>query len=345
MKLFLVASFALIAFVSATPAGKANLALSHVQEDLRNARTYLLVEKEPEVYVVEDLVNSKIELQATANDATLYLYTRNNQENPVVLKVQDAASLASNQYFSNKRSNVFISHGWNNDYQSPVNRLITAAVLEKYDVNVFVVDWSGPANKNYLTAKNAVPTIGQAVGDFINDLISNYGFASSQFLLIGHSLGAHVAGCAGARVNGVIDTIVGLDPASPLFTMGNTDNRLDTTDASFVHIIHTNGGLLGFSAAIGHVDYYPNGGSSQPGCGIDLAGTCAHSRSYMYFAESIRNNKFVARNCDSFKNYSNGKCSSNVKSVMGGFKVDKSVDGEFYLETNSVEPFGEGKCL
>ena len=58
--------------------------------------------------------------------------------------------------------------------------------------------------------------------------------------------------------------------------MEDTDQRLDTTDAEFVDVIHTNSGLiilgaLSFPYNIGHVDFYPNGGTSQPGCGLILS--------------------------------------------------------------------------
>ena len=69
----------------------------------------------------------------------------------------------------------------------------------------------------------------------------------------------------------------GLDPAYPLFSIDNTDTRLDTTDAEFVDVIHTNSGYitdigLSFPFAIGHADFFPNGGSSQAGCGILISG-------------------------------------------------------------------------
>lgn len=65
-----------------------------------------------------------------------------------------------------------------------------------------------------------------------------------------------------------------MDPALPLFKNADIDDRLDITDAQFVQVIHTCSGLLGFNRALGHVDYWPNGGFNQPGCGgiFDLGG-------------------------------------------------------------------------
>lgn len=62
-------------------------------------------------------------------------------------------------------------------------------------------------------------------------------------------------------------SFIGLDPALPLFEDGSANRRLGPTDAQFVDIIHTDGGILGNPEAIGHVDFYPNGGHAlQPGC-------------------------------------------------------------------------------
>lgn len=65
--------------------------------------------------------------------------------------------------------------------------------------------------------------------------------------------------------------ISGLDPAAPLFEGYSTKARLDPSDADFVDVIHSNGdsllyGGLGAFDAMGHVDYYPNGGKFQAGC-------------------------------------------------------------------------------
>ena len=51
----------------------------------------------------------------------------------------------------------------------------------------------------------------------------------------------------------------------------------DPTDAAFVDVIHTSAGTLlegglAFREPRGHVDFYPNSGGNQPGCGIDPFG-------------------------------------------------------------------------
>lgn len=61
---------------------------------------------------------------------------------------------------------------------------------------------------------------------------------------------------------------IGLDPAGPGFEYVTLQSdRLDSTDAQFVDVIHTAVGTLGYAAPIGVVDFYPNGGTPpQPGC-------------------------------------------------------------------------------
>lgn len=57
-----------------------------------------------------------------------------------------------------------------------------------------------------------------------------------------------------------------MDPALPYYRNSGPEGCLDASDASFVDVIHTSAGFLGQSTAQGHADFYPNGGSQQPGC-------------------------------------------------------------------------------
>lgn len=61
---------------------------------------------------------------------------------------------------------------------------------------------------------------------------------------------------------------LGLDPAGPGFEyVALRSDSLDTSDALFVDVIHTASGTAGYSAPIGHADFYPNNGNPpQPGC-------------------------------------------------------------------------------
>ena len=57
----------------------------------------------------------------------------------------------------------------------------------------------------------------------------------------------------------------------PWFDLVSEDHRIQSTDADFVDIIHTNSGNLivgdlSFPDPLGQVDFYPNGGSHQNGC-------------------------------------------------------------------------------
>ena len=67
----------------------------------------------------------------------------------------------------------------------------------------------------------------------------------------------------------------GLDPASLYFITDRTSFRLDESDAQYVDVIHTDAGVFGTTLASGHTDFWPNGGSSQPGCFFN----CKHLQS------------------------------------------------------------------
>lgn len=103
------------------------------------------------------------------------------------------------------------------------------------------------------------------------------------------------------------------------------DTRLSKDDAKYVQAIHTNAYLYGITYDVGHADFWPNGGSHQEGCILDIAEFCSHIRSFYYFAESVRNNNnFYSRQCGSYGEYELGGCSENTVALMGGAYVNTS---------------------
>ncbi|KAG6453189.1 hypothetical protein O3G_MSEX007987 [Manduca sexta] len=277
-------------------------------------------------------------------DVQFRLFTRRNPFEFQVLKINDSASLWNSNFDFNRKVKV-LTHGWLNHGDSPMPESIKEAYLNVSDLNIIVVDWGNAANVNYILASYNVAGVGRILTDFLNFLIGE-GVSMDDVHLIGHSLGAHVVGIAGAYVRkGPIDTITGLDPALPLFTLGNKDARLDKHDARHVEVIHTCGGYLGFASPLGHIDFYPNGGTRQPGCGFDYRGLCAHNRAHMFFSESIISDvPFTAVRCKDYDElYYQGSCKgTGEKLIMGGFDIHYGKDGIYYLKTNADKPYALG---
>jgi hypothetical protein len=190
----------------------------------------------------------------------------------------------------------------------------------------------------------------------------------AELEIIGHSIGAHVAGYLGHRLGGAVGHITALDASDPYF--GGTDPlvRLDQTDAQHVHAIHTNGHSfgLGISKSFAHVDIYPNGGNSQPGCRdllnglvssiiefifLDFEGAlgvwaCSHVRVVDFYVESIKSQcPFVAYKCGSTGDFNDGKCTTPCTAegsctVLGyGSERNTALRGDFYLNTAATDNF------
>lgn len=88
-----------------------------------------------------------------------------------------------------------------------------------------------------------------------------------------------------------------------------------------MEVIHTSSGRLSFTQPIGTIDFYPNGGQTQPGCGWDPTARCSHRRSWELYVESIYNQNFAAFGCDSFHNLKHGMCKDDnltLDGLMGG---------------------------
>lgn len=133
-----------------------------------------------------------------------------------------------------------------------------------------------------------------------------------------------------------------LDPAGPLFSLDRPDQRVAPTDGVYVEVIHTNGGLLGFREPIGQADFFPNFGRTQPGCGTDVTGACAHARSVFLHAESVTT-VFTGHECSSFVEIDNEQCTRTGRTGrMGGPFGSVGLTGNFYLTTNDASPFSMG---
>lgn len=265
------------------------------------------------------------------------LYTAKNPDEPELLDIY-SSELDFETVFDARRPTKVAVHGWLSDGLGLIQ--LRKAFLATSEVNFIAVNWTDIDTIVYPLARYHVSSIAQRVAFLLDFLRIMFGVPLSSVHVIGHSLGAHISGLAGSMVQwGRLGRITGLDPAGPLF-LNDPTRRLDKNDAMFVDVIHTCANLLGYRDAIGHTDFYPNGGNCfQPGCALtDMTqGTCSHDRGYDFMEESIRGGIFTAFPCAGAN--SAPDFSQPDKNIVMGVSTPPSSRGSFCLYTNDASPF------
>lgn len=277
------------------------------------------------------------------------------------MRAQDDKSI-NRSNFDPKKKTKFIIHGF---IDTPLSNWVgdmRDELIKADDMNVIVVDWAGGSLPLYTQATANTRLVGLELGYFINHIIKNYTVDPADVHIIGHSLGAHTAGYAGALVKG-LGRITGLDPAEPYFQNMPSHVRLDPSDAELVDVIHTDGkGIFflgyGMSQPCGHLDFYPNNGKEQPGCditqtplvpltlirdGLEEASrvlvACNHVRAIKLFTDSINGRcPYLAHQCKSYQHFLTGKCFTckpgSQSCALMGYHADSSPG----LLDNEVSP-------
>lgn len=298
---------------------------------LREANYTILPNKEgnPALVKLDNALLSEADLLlfgANVETISFTLYTQKNSKNGEVLNLNDVNSVRKSNWNAN-RETILVTHGWNSNGQSESCTLVRDAFLKVRDCNVIVVDWSKIADhKDYIAVAKNVPRVASHVASFVNFMRTSAGLRTSNLKIIGHSLGAHVAGLCAREVGKLsrVAEVVALDPAKPLFENKSAGERVDVSDAQNVQAIHTCAGYLGMDISIGTSDFFANDGRHQPGCGDDLLGSCAHGRSYQYFSQSVMNPKAF-----------HGVANNGATAYMGGATLDPKARGTYHFKTSS----------
>ncbi|KAM6922585.1 inactive pancreatic lipase-related protein 1-like [Lycodopsis pacificus] len=271
--------------------------------------------------------------------------------------------------YSGRRKTRFIIPGYLKTGDEDWPQEMCKVMLKWDNVNCIVVEWKKGVKTQYAQAANNARVVAAQVASMITFLVGNYKQTADKFHIIGHGPGAHAAGDVGSRITGLA-RITGLDPAEPYFQDTNDSLHLDTSDAAFVDVIHTDGLPfnsklgLGMSQSMGHIDFYPNGGELMPGCsanrgkptdldaiweGTKKFDACNHARAYEYYSESMVKSKgFVGFPCSDKGSFAAGKCfpcADNKCPLMGHFAdrftvIDGISKTKYFLNTGSSEPFG-----
>lgn len=272
-----------------------------------------------------------------------FVLCRRDQE-PFNIKLNDFKSF-NDSGFDVERPTKIIIHGFLSGIREQVFTMTKDAYLLQDDYNVIGMDWSVLCEFEYFTAMRGAQLAGGALAQFIV-FLNNAGVHVDDVHVIGHSLGAHVAGIGAEAIRGgQIGRITGLDPAGPGYSDVPPNLRLDPGDAQLVDVIHTYMRVLSLAQPLGHLDFYPNGGRFQPGCPdlfdiwhVPESISCNHGRAYVYLIESIMNKKaFKSRKCNSLEEAVYSRCFEESEVYMG--QADTYKYGLYYVKTNLKSPF------
>lgn len=265
--------------------------------------------------------------------------------------------------FDSDRLTKIIIHGYLHTIDEQwVNDMVKQLSIHG-SYNIILVDWRTAADEmNYMQSAANIRVIGVQIALLLKTLKRFCGLKLSSVHIIAHSLGAHAAGYAGEKLEG-LGRITGLDPAGPLFDGRDPAVRLDPDDALFVDAIHTDGEHIfnlgfGMNMPLGDVDFYPNGGMDQPGCpstyfaqfGLLLKGNfelvdnvaCSHMRAVDLFTASINNRcEFEAYPCSLINRRTEETCTScdGACAVMGFHTLSDTAPGKYVLQTRSKSPY------
>ncbi|XP_076440990.1 inactive pancreatic lipase-related protein 1-like [Babylonia areolata] len=296
---------------------------------------------------------------------TLTLYTRSGPPGGEALDFREVKKVGVTHFDPASHTKVIVHGYMDNGSEDWIVRM-REEFLRMDNFNVIVVAWGPGARALYPKSVANTRVIGAVTAHFLTSLKEEYNVSMSRVHLLGHSLGAHVAGYVGSSVGGIA-RISGMDPAGPLFESTDAAVRIDPSDADFVDCIHTDGLPLkdlgfGTMSAWCDADFYPNGGKLQPGCpkaashlvsdvfswrvlDAEDAVSCSHSRSHDLYINSIQRCSFPSTPCDTYQRFQAGQCQTCATPgdcVSMGYHAADSKPlprGKYFLSTAGSAPY------
>ncbi|XP_069678386.1 phospholipase A1-like [Periplaneta americana] len=292
---------------------------------------------------------------------TFYFYRRSESSKPYLTVRWPDIKLDESQLDVSKPIMIFI-HDHAGSANCSLVQNLTDAYLKKVDSTVIIVDYDSSGSYQQSVANSRV--VAAQISRFIQNLTSNLNAMPDVFHLIGFGIGAQIAGYTGRAVPG-IGRFTGLDPAGPLFN----DHTSFKGDAQFVEIVHTNcdpSSGIGTCNDGGDVDFYFNGGLTQPCCPVPFRGnqitelafdnfsafydkvspiniTCSHIHAMKYYTDSLINDNctYWGKKRNIIREFiniiTNGFASKFVTSLR---KCTLSTCSPFGLETNQYPARG-----
>ncbi|XP_017006764.2 phospholipase A1 [Drosophila takahashii] len=263
------------------------------------------------------------------------------------IPLKQAEELWDTPGFYQDRPTVLYITGWRTSINDSNSGPVAKAYGCRNDTNVLVLDAADFVDTLYTWSALNTEVIGANLAKALLRLNATY--VTNQFHLVGHSLGAQIAGSAGRNYRQMsggltLKRITGLDPANPCFYDGNDLEGLRSGDARFVDIIHSNPGMLGSSKRAGDADFFVQGRIPfKEGCEGLTTISCSHQRAVDYWTETVypsNENDFLGRRCDRYAELLLGSYCRDTRTVMG-YAAKPTELGLFYVAANRAEPYGQ----
>ncbi|XP_031628396.1 hepatic triacylglycerol lipase-like [Contarinia nasturtii] len=288
------------------------------------------------------LSTESVKPRSTPNITNMYYVLKVGDRN-ITVPLNKPQQLWLKKEFNIRFPLVLLITGWTTNVNESNSALdaIYSAYRCRGNVNFVAVDTAGFVDTLYTWSAFNTEEIGKVISESLEYLVRTY--PVQKIHLIGHSLGAHIAGSAGRnfyyKTGKLIPRITALDAANPCFNSGENLTGIQRGDAEFVVAIHSNNGGLGKKDPYGDADFYPNGVQPlPPGC---YSMSCAHQRAPEYYAESVypgNENNFMAVKCGSLSSLISNFCPGNP--VPMGYATPQNLKGNYFLKTNEVSPYG-----
>lgn len=135
-------------------------------------------------------------LEITEDQVSFYVYNKNN-ENSTAILLSQSETITSLTDFDISLPTVVLVHGWHATYNTSFPLEAGRKYMSLSNANVISVNWDETAQLDYLEAYAAVSNIGKYLGQLLQDISATYDYSLDKVTLVGHSLGAHIAGFAG----------------------------------------------------------------------------------------------------------------------------------------------------
>ncbi|XP_063698113.1 pancreatic lipase-related protein 3-like [Culicoides brevitarsis] len=250
------------------------------------------------------------------------------------------SNLAEKIDFSKKI--VFLIHG-----NEPLPHELKHDYSTHVDANVCEIIWARVEDvMPSKTRKTRAAASSEFIAYFITKLHEKHQVDYGRITMVGHGIGAQIAGVVGNRIGGGRDKkgigeIYALNPYGrrEIDKQQHIDERLSLDDANYVQVIQTTNGE--YLQDFAHQVFHPNlGKAPQLPCIYkdDATDECADKMAIEYFRYSLdKNNVFMGQQCLDSYFYLRRECFK--KQDRMGIYAKKKVNGHFFFETFGAPPY------